>query len=78
MHEKWKRGGNVDPITYTGNEYFPVKITDEEVEQLKDENGDILFHKVMEWCIPTFNGESYWGWISARMRNYMVHLMATE
>ena len=73
------RGGrNVDPITYTGNEEFAVKITDEEVEQLKDENGDIRFHKVIEWCIQKFDGESYWEWLAARMRNYMVHLMATE
>ena len=60
------RGGrNVGPIPYTGNEEFAVNITDEEVEQLKDENGDIRFHKVMEWCIPKFDGESYWEWLAA-------------
>ena len=49
-------GGGFDPIPYTGNEEFSEKITDEEVEQLKDENGDIRFHQVMYWCIPTFDG----------------------
>ena len=55
------RGGrNFDSIPYTCNEDFSIKITNEEVEHLKDENGDIRFHKVMDWCIPTFDGESYW------------------
>ena len=51
------RGGRkVDPIQYTGNEEFDVKVTDEEVEQLKDENGEIRFHKVMECSIPALYG----------------------
>ena len=32
---------------------------------MKDENGNIRFHKVMEWCVPTFDGGSYWGWLAA-------------
>ena len=56
-NRRW--GRKLYPIPYTGNEEFSVKITYEEVEQLKDENGDICFHKVMEWCIQKFDGESY-------------------
>ena len=46
----------MDPIPFTDtNENFTVNITSEEVESLKDEAGDIRFHKVMEFCLPRFN-----------------------
>ena len=41
------RGQTVEPIPWSGGEEeFSVKITDEELELLKDESGDIRFHKV--------------------------------
>jgi hypothetical protein len=39
-------GGTIDPIECTVDEDFSVKITDEEVELLKDENGEIRYEKV--------------------------------
>jgi hypothetical protein len=41
------KGRTVEPIPWTGgDEEFSVNITDEELELLKDESGDIRFHKV--------------------------------
>jgi hypothetical protein len=46
-------GRPIDLIECTVDEDFSVKITDyEEVEQLKDENGEIRYEKVFQWCLP--------------------------
>ena len=46
-------GRTIEPIPFTGeSEEFSVKITDEEVAGLKDDNGDIRFTKVVEFCLP--------------------------
>ena len=49
-------GQQIDPIPYTGeSEEFSVKITEDEVKELMDENSDIRFHKVLlEWTLPRF------------------------
>ena len=66
-------GRDVFPIPYSGeNEEFDVRITDEELENLKDENGDIRYYKVMDHLLPRFNGELMWEWLAAQMRNYML------
>jgi hypothetical protein len=65
-------GRTIDPIECTVGEDFSVKITDEEVELLKDENGKIRYEKV--WCLPRYgeeNDESLFEFQAARMRNYM-------
>jgi len=70
------QGRDAEPIPFSGDtEEFDVNITDEELEKLKDESGDIRFYKVMEWLLPDFDGESFWEWLAARMRNYMLYLM---
>jgi hypothetical protein len=56
------------------DEEFSVKITDEEVELLKDENGEIRYEKVFRWCLPRYgddDDESLFEFQAARMRNYM-------
>jgi hypothetical protein len=45
-------GRMIDPIECTVDEDFSVEITDEEVELLKDENGEIRYEKVFQWCLP--------------------------
>ena len=55
-----------------------MKITDEELESLKDDNGDIRYYKVFEWLLPMFGPDgktSFWEFLAARMRNYMVHII---
>jgi hypothetical protein len=67
-------GRPINPIECTVDEDFSVMITDEEVEQLKDENGEIRYEKVFQWCLPLFgedDDESLFEFQAARMRNYM-------
>jgi hypothetical protein len=40
------------------DEDFSVKITDEEVELLKDENGEIRYEKVFQWCLPRYGEDN--------------------
>jgi hypothetical protein len=56
------------------DEDFSVKITDEEVELLKDENDETRYEKVFRWCLPRYgddDDESLFEFQAARMRNYM-------
>jgi hypothetical protein len=47
LHEEGDGNGRtIDPIECTVDEVFSVKITDEEVELLKDEKGEIRYEKV--------------------------------
>ena len=49
-------GRTIEPIPFTSkSEEFSVKITDEEVAELKDDNGDIRFTKAMEFCLSCFD-----------------------
>ena len=44
----------IDPLPYTGgDEHFSVKITDKEVEELKDLQGIIRFEKVYFGMVPS-------------------------
>jgi hypothetical protein len=68
------KGRMVNPIEWTGDEEFSVKITDEEVELLKDEGGEIRYEKVFQWCLPKYGNDddqSLFEFQPARMRNYM-------
>ncbi|OEU10958.1 hypothetical protein FRACYDRAFT_246059 [Fragilariopsis cylindrus CCMP1102] len=67
-------GRTIDPIEWTGEKEEPVNITDEEIESLKDSDGEIRYEKVFEWLLPRFgedNNETLFDWQAARMRNYM-------
>ena len=59
-------------------EEFDVKVTEEEVELLKDNQGHIWYEKVFEFLLPDFKGEGYYTWIAAQVRNYMTHLIRTQ
>ena len=51
---------------------------EDEVESLKDDEGNIRYKKVFEFLLPDFEGEGYYEWIAARVRNYMTHLIRTQ
>jgi hypothetical protein len=80
--EEWTRvddndnnGRTIDPIEWTGgDEEFSVKITDEEVKTLMDDNKEIRYEKVFEWCLPRFedDNQTLFEYQAARMRNYMT------
>jgi hypothetical protein len=78
--EEWTQvqegeGRTIDPIPWTGgDEEFPVNITDEEVDQLRDSSGQILYEKVFRYCLPRFGDndeQTLFEFQAARMRNYM-------
>ena len=83
----WKRvtqknlraGRRIDPIPSTphegDDELTNVKISDDDLKVLIDKNGDLRFHQVHEWALLKLGKESYWEWIVARMRNYMMHIV---
>ncbi|OEU05936.1 hypothetical protein FRACYDRAFT_257320 [Fragilariopsis cylindrus CCMP1102] len=68
-------GRTIDPIEWTGEKEEPVNITDEEIESLKDSDGEIRYGKVFEWLLPRFGedkNETLFEFQAARMRNYMT------
>jgi hypothetical protein len=79
--EDWSRvsiagrpGRSINLIEWTGgDEEFFVNITDEEVNTLKDDDKDIRYEKVFEWCLPQFGDDdkSLSEFQAARMRNYL-------
>jgi hypothetical protein len=85
--EDWTRvnedgsGRTINPIEWTGgDEEFSVKITDEEVKTLKDDEDEIRYEKVFEWCLPRFGDDdkSLFEFQAARMRNYMRKRMVED
>ena len=47
------------------------------MERMKDSYGNLRYHKIFKWMLPTFGNtsESFWDFVAARMRSYMTHLM---
>ena len=88
LPEDWKeikgraRGRTIEPIPFTGdNDTFSVKMTDEELESVKDKSGDIRFERIFEWLLPRFGEDGaidFWEFLAARMRNYMIHIMRAK
>lgn len=69
-----------ESLPYTGgNEEAIVNITPEELEELKDDNGDIRFYKVFLWILARFgDNQSLFQWQCDRMQNYLVHIMKDD
>ena len=69
----------IDPIPYTPRDgdgkFFVVKISDEELQGLIDENGNLRYHHVHEWVLPKLCEESYLEWIAAYTRHYMLDIV---
>ena len=62
--EDWKRiggrskGRTIDPVPFTGeDEEFTVRISDEELKEMKDSSGDIRYERVFKWMLPNFGSE---------------------
>ena len=47
-------GRTIDPIEWTGEKEELVNITDEELDSLRDIDGEIRYEKVFEWLLPRF------------------------
>ena len=83
-------GRTIESFSFTGeSKALSVKITDQEVAGLQNDNGDIRFTKVMDWCLPLFhcdhldNGAfgperpplNLWEWQANQMRKYILYLI---
>jgi hypothetical protein len=68
-------GRSINPIECTVDEEFSIKIMDEEVKTLMDDDKEIRYEKVVQWCLPRYgNGddeEHLFEFQAARMRNCM-------
>jgi hypothetical protein len=72
-------GRRIHPIEWTGEEVNVVNITDEELNSLRDINGEIRFEKVLEWCLPRYGDndeQTLFELQAARMRNFMTRRVA--
>ena len=81
----WKQVDYVDgdggrviaPVPYTGEgELFAVKLRAGDFRKMRDRHGTIRFSKVFDLLLPEFEGgESFYEFVAARMRNYMLHII---
>jgi hypothetical protein len=73
-HKNGQDGREIHPILFTGPaEFFRPNLSDEEVKGMMNEHGDVRFHKIFEGMLPTFVGVSFYEFLLARMRNFMLH-----
>lgn len=76
-----RKGTKVTPVPYTGeHEDFSVVMTEEEFNAMLDEEGNLRYDLVFEWLLPTFGPDgdiTFFKFVAARMRNYIVHIMKT-
>jgi hypothetical protein len=74
MHVDGQPGRVIHPIPFTGlADFFCPNISDEELKGMVDVHGNVRFSKIFEWMLLTFEGESFYEFLSARMRNFMLH-----
>ena len=79
MHENGRPGRVIHPILFTGPaKFFRPNISDEKLKGIIDAHGDIRFSKVFEWTLPKFDGETFYEFLSARMRNFIVYAIKTK
>jgi hypothetical protein len=73
--DDYNNGRPMLPIEWTGgSDKFSVKITDAEVDTLKNDSMEIRYEKVFEWGLPQYgddDNETLFEFQAARMRNYM-------
>ncbi len=48
------------------------------MKEMINEHGNIGFHKIIEWILPTFNIESFYECLPVQIRNYMVHSIKSK
>lgn len=61
-----------------GSEYAGVSITPEELKALKDADGQIYFHNVLDWVLSIMDGLPYFTLLVARIQNYMHMLIKSK
>ena len=78
-HTDGRPGREIHPIPFGGTmETFCPKVSDEELKGFIDEHGNIRFFHIYEWMLPSFDGDSFYEFLAARMRNYMLHVIKAK
>ncbi len=78
-HSNGWPGRDIHPIPFGGmTEVFCPKVSDKELKGFIDAHGDIRFSRIYEWMLPLFDGDSFYEFLAARMRNYMLHVIKTK
>jgi hypothetical protein len=73
------RGRPIQSVPHTGDsEFFQIKLTDGNLDKMRNEHKAIRFHKVFEWLLPMFGKTGSYKFIAARMRNYMIHIIRND
>ena len=69
----------IKPIPYSPRlgetNLFDVLLTPAELKKVKDDFGDIRYEKVHDFLLPMIDGEHFYDWLAARMRNYMLYII---
>ena len=75
-HTGGQPGREIHPIPFGGTtETFCRKVSKEELKGFTDQHGDIRFCHIYKWMLPSFDGDSFYKFLAARMRNYMLHVI---
>jgi hypothetical protein len=75
-HTDGQPGRDIHPIPFGGTtEIFHPKVSEEELKGFTDKHGDIRFYCIYGWMLPSFDGDSFYEFLSARMRNWMLHVI---
>jgi hypothetical protein len=75
-HTDGRPGRKIYPIPFGGTtQTFCPKVSEEELKGFTDKHGDIRFYCIYEWMLRSFDGDSFYEFLAARMRNYMVHVI---
>jgi len=75
-HTDGQPGREIHPIPFGGTaDTFCPKVSEEELKGFTDEHGDIRFYRIYKWMLPSFDGDSFYEFLAARMCNYMLHII---
>jgi hypothetical protein len=69
-HTNGQPGRTIYPIPFKGTtQSFCPKVSEEGLKGFTDEHGDVRFYRIYKWMLPSFDGNSFYKFLAARMRN---------
>jgi hypothetical protein len=73
-HVNGQPGRVIHPIMFTGlAEFFCLNIFDKEIKEMIGVHGNVCVSKIFEWMLSTFDCDSFYEFLLARMCNFMLH-----
>jgi hypothetical protein len=78
-HTNGQPGREIHPIPFDGTtETFCPKVSDKELKGFIDKHGNIRISRIYKWMLPLFDGDSFYEFLAARMRNWMLHVIKAK